>query len=295
MSMNMPNNPQFRPPAEADSLILQVDAGCPYNACDFCGMYRGMRYRRRPLPEIEAMIAAEARAWPDARRVFLADGDAFRRDFDALSAILRCLSAHLPDLARVNTYATGSAIDAKTDAQLAALRALKLHTLYLGLESGDEEILRQMHKGETAALMIRAGQRAAQAGLRISVMVLLGLGGPAASKRHARLSALALNAMQPALLSFLRVIPVPGTPLWQRAQDGSFGLLSEYDCVAELREMVAGLELNHTVLRANHTSNVVPLEARLPKDKPRLLAELDALLHSGQLRRDSPGPLPMFL
>lgn len=290
-----PNNPQFRPPAEADSLILQVDEGCPYNACDFCGMYRGMRYRQRSLPEIEAMITAEARDWPDAHRVFLADGDALRRNFGSFSAILRCLAAHLPALARVNTYATGSAIDTKTDAELSALRTLKLHTLYLGLESGDEEILKQMHKGETAALMIRAGQRAAQAGLRISVMVLLGLGGPAGSKRHAQLSAQALNAMQPRLLSFLRIIPVPGTPLWQRAQDGSFGLLSEYDCVAELREMVAGLELTHTVLRANHTSNVVPLEARLPKDKPRLLAELDVLLHSGQLRRDSPGLLPMFL
>ena len=274
---------------------MQTDIGCPYNACSFCGMYRGIQYRRRPLPEVETLIDAETNTWPDARRVFLADGDVMRRDFDELRLILRRLNDRLPNLARVNLYATGSAIEAKSDSQLSELRAMKLHTLYLGLERGDEEILRQMRKGETAVLMTRAARRAARAGLRISVMVLLGLGGSKESSRHARLSALALNAMQPALLSFLRVIPVPDTPLWKQVRNGAFDLISEHDCAAELRAIINGLELERTVLRANHTSNIVPLEGRLPRDKQRLLAELDCLLSSGRLHRDSPGALPMFM
>ena len=145
--------PLFRPPAEADSLILQVDQGCPYNRCSFCGMYKDLEFRRLGLSEVEALFAQEARR--DARRVFLADGDVLRRPFAELAAILRSLNGRLPSLARVNVYATGSAIAEKSDAELRALRALRLHTLYLGLESGDEAVLKRMRKGESAELMAR--------------------------------------------------------------------------------------------------------------------------------------------
>lgn len=289
------NNPLFRPPAEAESLILQVDQGCPYNRCTFCGMYRGVKYQRRSPAEIRQMVATEARRTPEARRIFLADGDVMRRPFEELQHILTELAAHFPQLARVNVYATGSAIAAQTDAQLKTLRTLRLHTLYLGLESGDEEILRRVKKGETAEAMVAAGQRAQQAGLRVSVMILLGLGGVERSQVHAEATATALNRMQPRLLSALRVVPVPGTELHGDVKAGRFQQLSEYHAVQELRDLIAGLKLTNTIFRANHSSNVVPLEGRLPHDRTRLVAELDRLLASGRLDRDAPGAMPMWL
>lgn len=289
------NNPMFRPPAEADSLILQVDQGCPYNRCTFCGMYRRVPYRRQTLQTIQLMVAAEASQAPDTRRVFLADGDVMRRPFAELQAILLLLNKHFPGLARVNLYATGGAIQSKSDAELQALRELKLHTLYLGLESGDEATLQAVRKGETAAGMIEGGRRAQANGLRVSVMILLGLGGQTRSQEHALATAIALNAMQPRLLSALRVVPVPGTELQADVAAGRFLALTERQTVEELRLMVQGLKLTNTVFRANHSSNVIPLEARFPRDQTRLLAQLDLLLASGQFNAEAPGELPLWL
>jgi radical SAM superfamily enzyme YgiQ (UPF0313 family) len=289
------NNPIFRPPAEADSLILQVDQGCPYNRCTFCGMYRNVRYRRLTLDEISRMIDAEARADDSARRVFLADGDVMRRPYEELSSILRELQQHFPGLARVSTYATGSAIASKTADQLAALRAARLNTLYMGLESGDDEILSRARKGEDARTMVEAARRARDCGLKMSVMVLLGLGGAEHTAEHAEGTIRALNAMQPRLLSALRVVPVPGTELYGEVQSGRFRQLTERQVVEELRRIIAGLDLDNTVFRANHTSNVIPLEARFPRDRRRLLSELDALLASGTLDDRTPGSMPLWL
>jgi len=289
------NNPLFRPPAEADSLILQVDQGCPYNRCTFCGMYQSIPYQRRSLPEVARLIAHEALFAPDTRRIFLADGDVMRRPFEELKAILIMLSEHFPALTRVNLYATGSAIRSKTDSELLELRERKLHTLYLGLESGDEVTLRAVCKGETAVDMSEAGRRAQACGLRVSVMILLGLGGKTRLREHAEATATALNAMQPRLLSALRVVPIPGTELHRAVETGAFSMITERQVVEELRLIVEALELTNTVFRANHSSNIIPLEARLPRDKERLLAQLDILLTSGHLDSRSPGELPLWL
>ena len=209
--------------------------------------------------------------------------------------ILEELAGRLPALARVNVYASGSAILAKTGDQLRGLRALKLHTLYMGLESGDEETLRRVRKGETAEAMIEAGSLAQSCGLRMSVMILLGLGGQERSREHAQDTATALNRMRPRLLSALRVVPIPGTELHEEEAAGRFCQLTEAQTIEELRRIVQALTLPNTVFRANHASNIVPIEARLPRDQPGLLESLDAFLASGTLDRNSPGRAPMWL
>lgn len=289
------NQPLFRPPAEHDSVLIQMDVGCPFNGCAFCGMYKDQVHEPRALDLVKDIIRAEARLQPEARRVFLADGDALSRPTADLDAVLDALNAAFPRLSRVNSYATGRSIAAHGALPLARFKAKKLNTLYLGLESGDEDLLRQMHKGETAQHMIQAAQLAQAAGLKISVMVLLGLGGREQSLRHARLTAEALNRLQPRLLSALRVVPVPGTPLADWVEQGRFQMNTEFEIVRELRALIAGLALQGTVFRANHASNIIPLEGRLPQDQDRLLAELDALLAGGRLDTRSPGPLPLWL
>jgi radical SAM superfamily enzyme YgiQ (UPF0313 family) len=168
---------------------------------------------------------------------------------EELKTILSELNANLPRLARVNTYATGSAILAKSEDDLRQLRALKLNTLYLGLESGDEETLQLMQKGETAEQMTRACIQAQSCGLKMSVMVLIGLGGTYRSVPHAQATAEALNIIQPRLLSALRVIPVPGTRLHCDMKEGRFKMLSEHAAVDELRRLLHALELKNTVFR----------------------------------------------
>lgn len=298
----------FRPPGEADSLIIRIAEGCPWNRCAFCGMYKGVKYKFLGMEKIEAEILrlgrgggkashfmswalAREEAHPDARRIFLADGDSMHLDFHELEKILLILNKEFKHLARVSVYANGASILAKTDDQLRRLRELKLHTLYMGLESGDNHTLKEVNKRETAGEMIRAGQHSQAAGLRMSVMVLIGLAGRERSLQHARATAEALNRMQPRLLSALRLIVTPNTPL---AVNG-FKMLTEHEAVAETREMIAGLELDQTVFRADHSSNIVSLEARFPKDKERLLGRLDALLSSGRLDKKSPGALPFWL
>jgi len=258
-------------------------------------MYRDVPYQRFPMDEIEAMIAEESARWPSASRIFLADGDVTRRPFAELRQILVRLNQHFPRLARVGTYANGSSIYAKTTDELEALRSLKLHTLYMGLESGSDRVLAACRKGETAAQMVDAGARAQAAGLRMSVMVLLGLGGAALSGDHTTATVAALNRMQPRLLSVLRMIPLPGTELHDDVRAGLFQQLTEYEAVCELRDLLAGLALNGTVFRANHSSNIVPLEGRLPRDRARLVADVSALLGSDTLDKDTPGPMPLWL
>lgn len=289
------DNRMFRPPAEAESLIIRVAQGCPHNSCAFCGMYKGVRYCEGTPAEIKAAVQRAVREDPGAGRIFLADGDVMHLPYAVLHELLGQLNAAFPRLTRVSVYANGDSILARTEAELRALQALKLHTLYLGLESGDAAVLKAMHKRDTVDGMVAAAQRAQGCGLRMSVMVLLGLGGREGSARHAELTAAALNRMQPRLLSALRVIPVRGTPLFEEVKAGRFQPVTEYAAVAEMRRLIAGLELTQTVFRANHTSNVIPLEGRLSKDKARLLAGLDALLASGELDTRSPGATPLWL
>lgn len=305
----------YRPPGETDSLIIRIANGCPWNGCTFCGMYKGVKYQFVGLEQAECEISRAWKSRPDARRIFLADGDVMHLDFQTLELLLTSLNEKFSRLARIGVYANGASVLAKTDDELRRLKELKLNTLYMGLESGDNETLRAVNKRETSEEMIEAGQRAQAAELRMSVMILTGLAGKLRSGIHARATANALNQMQPRLLSALRMIPVPGTPLYT-GRDGSpsrppaaptqskrlarrspppFHMLTEHAAMEELREMISHLELNATVFRADHSSNIVALEARFPKDKNRLLKQLDVLLASGKLNPSTPGRLPWSL
>ena len=275
--------PVIRPPAEADSFLLQVTTGCTANSCTFCGAYPGKPFRVKSMAEIAADIKAAGRFYPETRRVFLMDGDALAVNNAKLLKILEFLNNTFPKLTRIASYANGYNLTGRSDRELQQLFDHKLRLLYIGLESGSQEILNRCRKRATAAEMIAAVCRAEQAGIKSSVIVLLGLGGKRDSGLHVRETITALNRMQPRYLSFLSLMLIPGTPLYQDAQSGRFEELNSVELLMETRNIITGLELKHTVFRSDHASNYLPLEGRLPADKEKLLILLNEALH-GQIK-----------
>lgn len=274
----------FRPPSEAESLLLQVTIGCSHNRCAYCAMYDApeqRRFRIKPWDTVAADIAeagrAAARGLP-IRRVFLTDGDALILPQDQLERILVALREALPLLRRVSLYGDARSILRKSPEQLARLRELGLGIVYHGAESGDDQTLARVIKGSTAAEAVAAAARLREAGLRHSVMVMLGIGGVERSAEHAHATAGLLTAMDPPFVGALTTTLIPGTPLHAAAEAGVFALPDPWTMLGELRTIIAGAELTRCRFHSNHASNYVPLSLNLPADRERGLAALDAVL-----------------
>ncbi|MBP1628460.1 MAG: Oxygen-independent coproporphyrinogen oxidase, Fe-S oxidoreductase [Holophagaceae bacterium] len=267
--------PLFRPPAEAESFILQATHGCSWNTCTFCGMYRGRPFQVRPLQELLAEIE-EARVYADeVRHVFVADGDALVLPMGHWEPILEALAVTFPRLRRVSAYATARNILEKTPEELHRLRGKGLSLLYIGPESGDDETLRRIGKGSSAVEHIEAARRAQAAGIDQSLMFLLGIGGRSRSEAHARASGRLATAMDPKYLSTLTLTVVPGTPL---ARQSAFELPDVRGLLQELRWFIEEATPSAAIFRSNHASNYLPIGGRLPRDRASILAAIDAAL-----------------
>ena len=270
--------PIIRPPSEAGSFLLQVTVGCSANSCTFCGAYNTKRYRIKEREEIFSDIAEMARLSPETRRVFLLDGDALASGNDVIVPVLDELGRAFPHLSRVGSYANGTNITKRSNGELRELAARKLSLIYIGLESGSEAVLEGCRKRSSAAEMVDAVGRAREAGIKSSVIVLLGLGGRSMRDEHVAGTIRALNEMQPRYLAFLSLMLIPGTPLQLQAERGEFELPGPGELLRETRDIIAGLQLEGTIFRTNHASNYLPLEGRLPADKEKLLGTLDEAL-----------------
>ncbi|MBP2663219.1 MAG: HpnJ: hopanoid biosynthesis associated radical protein HpnJ [Firmicutes bacterium] len=271
--------PVFRPPSEAYSFILRVTIGCSHNACTYCTMYRSVMFRTCPREEIMAQINAAKPYNQNIRRIFLADGNALVLATDKLLDILQLLKQTFPRLQRVSCYAGPKDILNKTPLELAALRDAGLRLVYYGLESGDELVLRQVNKGVSAAETIEAGQRIVAAGIKLSVMIIAGLGGQVHSSRHAFHTAQAVNAIRPQMVSALTLMLYRGSELVEQFERGEFMPLPPANIMAELYQLVSAIDLplgSHCLFRSTHSSNHIGLAGTLPKDKARLLQELQA-------------------
>lgn len=276
--------PLYRPPSEGNNLIIQATLGCSFNRCTFCSMYRGKVFRVRPLEEVFADIAAAARDWPDAHRVFLADGDALTLPTEHLLALCARLRETFPNLQRVSAYATPSNLLKKTPEELQALKAAKLSLVYVGIESGEPDILRRISKGASQHGIIKAVNKAKAAGLKVSATVILGLGGEAHWRDHVEGTAAVLNACAPTYAStlqlfleeeraedFVRTWAAKGT------DDAVFRPRDDAGVLEELEHLIACLDPPAPVIfRSNHASNALPLAGTLPKDKDKLLMAVRA-------------------
>lgn len=270
--------PLYRPPSEADSLILQATIGCSYNRCTFCAMYRHKRFRVRSIDELRTEITWARERLGDVRKVFLADGDALVAKASYLGQILEALREAFPSLRRVSTYASPQSIQIRTVDEMRALREAGLTLYYLGIESGHDEVLSRLEKGVDAEAMITCGRKVHEAGVRLSTMILLGAGGRSLSRAHARESARVVNAIQPRFVSTLVMTPVDDTPLGEQDRKGEVDHLEPIELAGELRTFLAELDLRSTIFRSNHASNYLALAGTLPKDRRRLIAALDAVL-----------------
>lgn len=272
--------PVYRPPSEANSFILQVTLGCSFNRCSFCSMYRTKHFAIRPRVEIQAEIAAVARAEPGTRRVFLADGDALAAPVEHLLDILAALRAAFPRLERVSSYALPANLLKKSAAELAQLRANGLTLLYYGIETGSAELLKRITKGATPEAMVTGLTKARQAGLKISATVILGLGGRTHWQEHIDATADLVNRVELDYLSTLQLMldPMIHDEFHRKFREP----FQEQDDRALLAEQVRLIErLNPPVplvFRSNHASNALALAGELPQDREVLLAQLERAL-----------------
>lgn len=268
----------YRPPSEADALIVQATIGCSWNHCTYCDMYRDKTFRVRDVGEAVRDLEAAAQAGAsEVAKLFVADGDALTLPVDHWLTLLARARALFPRLSRVSSYAMARNVNEKTDAELAELREAGLTRLYIGPESGDDETLKRIAKGDDAAAHVRAAERARAAGMELSVIVLLGIGGER-REAHAVATAELLTRMNPEFASALTVTVVPGTPLHTLARKGRFAVPPVPELLRELRVIVDLARPTDTLFRTNHASNYLPLGGRLPRDRARILDTIDAAL-----------------
>jgi radical SAM superfamily enzyme YgiQ (UPF0313 family) len=273
----------YRPPSEADSLILQATIGCSWNRCVYCDMYREKAFRLRALPDVLADIAACAHVASRVEKVFVADGDALVMALSHWEPILEACRATFPALRQVSCYAMARNLLAKTPAELARLRALGLSLLYIGPESGDPATLKRLAKGQDFDAHVEAARLAHVAGMALSVIFLVGAGGTERSLEHARGSARLATAMDPEFLSALTLTVIPETPLATLAATGRFVLPDVRGLLEELREFVSLAAPTAALFRTNHASNYLALGGRLPQDRERIVQMIDRAL-AGEVR-----------
>ncbi len=273
----------IRPPPEAYSILLQVTLGCSHNKCTFCGTYKDKRFRIKSDDIVLGDILFASRCMRNQDRVFLMDGDALIIPQKRLVWILDTIHEHLPWVRGVGSYANTKSISLKSSRQLSELRAKGLDRIYLGVETGHDEIRREVNKGFTALQCAEMGKKVKEAGARLTVMVLLGIAGRNRSLDHARATGEILSAIDPDHVAALTVIPIPGTPFWDRIERGRLELPDERGMLLEMREMIAHTNLTGGTFASNHASNYLPVMVRLPEGKQDALETIDAALR-GEIR-----------
>jgi len=269
----------IRPPSEADSILLQVTLGCSHNKCTFCGAYKEKRFTIKDDAIIEADIDYASRNFRFQKRVFLIDGDALIIPQQRLVKIMSSIREKMPWIQRVGIYANAKGILRKTDDELAQLRDLGLGVVYLGLESGDAQVLQDVNKGHSPERMIEAGRKIRAAGMKLSVMVILGLAGRERSLEHARATGEALSSIDPNYVGVLTLMIYPGTQLAAQVNAGRFELLTPHEMLKELREMLSNTNMTRGLFFANHASNYLPLRVKMPADKEKAIQALDSALN----------------
>lgn len=274
----------YRPPSEARSLIVQCTLGCSHNKCSFCTMYKDKKFSIRPVEEVLEDLA-ESRSYSRyIERIFLADGDALILPMDYLLQVLDFINKYFPECKRVAAYASTKAIMRKTDEELRILRERGLAIVYIGLETGNEELLKKYNKGVTVEEIVEHAIRCKKAGMTISVTAINGMAGANGDwQTHAIDTAKAVSRMKPDYIAFLTLRVYSGTPLHDWIESGEFKLMEPLELVRETRLFLENIDSEGSVFRSNHASNYLPLGGTLNRDRDGLIATIDRALE-GKVR-----------
>ena len=268
----------IRPPSEAYSILLQATVGCSHNKCTFCGTYKDKRFRIKDDDVILDDILFASRHMRNQDRFFIMDGDALIIPFPRLMRILEMIKEHLPWVKRVGAYANTKGIKMKSEEELLKLKEMGLGILYMGVESGDNDTLEAVRKGADSQRMLAMGKKVMEAGIKLSVTVLLGIAGRERSLIHAQATGELLTAMDPDYVGALTLMEIPGTPLADEMAAGRFELPDNPGLLSELREMIASTDLSRGLFFSNHASNYLPVKVRYPRGKQQALDQIDMAL-----------------
>lgn len=270
--------PPFRPPSEAESLLLRVTRGCPWNRCTFCSMYKDLKFEIRDVEEVKHDIELARELYgPRVRTVFIGDSNSLVAKTESLIEILKSLYASFPAVERVTSYGRAKTLVRKPPEDLERIRKAGLTRLHVGLETGDPELLKEINKGATPDEMIEGGRKAKQAGFEYSLYVLLGAGGEDRWEQHARGTAAVLNQIDPHFIRVRTLIPQPNCPMYEEMMEGRFHLPSPETILKETRLLLAELKVTSEFM-SDHVSNLLPLDGRLPGAKESMVRMIDEAL-----------------
>lgn len=279
----------YRPPSEAGSLIIQFTIGCARNTCTFCSMYKDKSFRIRPLAEVEEDLEMARNYYNrvQVRRIFLADGDALIVKTDDMLHILDKCHQYFPEVERISVYGAPKDILNKTPEELRKLKAAGLDMVYMGLESGADQILSDVKKGVTAAEMIEAGKKVRAAGMTLSMTIISGLGGKKLWREHALGSAAVISAIKPEFVGFLTLMVEPGTPMYDQVQRGEIEVMNPQEVLDETELFIRNVDAEGTMFRSNHASNYSALGGTLNAERDKILGQIETSRKRSSFRPDS--------
>ncbi|HBC95331.1 MAG TPA: radical SAM protein [Clostridium sp.] len=268
----------YRPPSEAGSFIIQVIIGCAHNRCTFCDMYKKKKFRMRSMEEIYADLEEAREVYGHVDRIFLADGDALVLPMDKLRGILLKIKSLFPECSRISSYAAPGDVLAKSQDNMSELKTLGLKMLYMGVESGSDEILKKIKKGADSRQIIEAGKKIRNSGIKLSTTFISGIGGKKNWEQNAVESAKVINSMKPDYVGLLTLMVEDGTELSKDVESGKFELLNPREVMLETRELIKDIDIDNCIFRSNHASNYVALGGTLSQDRQKLLDIIDKIL-----------------
>lgn len=269
----------YRPPSEAGSLLIQATIGCPHNRCAFCGLYKDRKFRVRPVEDIKAdMMAARNYYGAGVQSLFLPDGNTIVMKTEPLADIIRYARTLFPHLERITVYGSARFVNKKSLDELLTLREAGLNRIHMGMESGDDMVLKEICKGSSSADIVSAGLKLKQAEIEVSEYFLAGAGGRKYSEQHAINSARTLNAFSPNFIRLRTFYPVPGTPMYEAYHSGEFELQTPHETLREVKLLIENLECQGSVFLSDHSNNYCNINGLLPRDKDKMIADLDQLL-----------------
>lgn len=279
--------PLYRPPSEGNSLIIQATLGCSHNKCSFCNMYKSKKFTIKSLENIKNDINYFRQIYSHVEKVFLADGDALIIPTEDLKEILTHIKRVFPECERITLYGSPKSILNKSLEELQELKALGLSMIYMGVESGDDEVLEDINKGVSSEDLVKAAKRVKASNVLLSVTVIAGIGGREKSRNHAIGTAKVISSMAPDYLGILTLMVEEGTKLHSKIISKEFELLNDKGILNEIKLLIENIDVNETIVfRCNHASNYISLRGNLPEDKDRLLNQISYYKKNNKLKQE---------